>query len=202
MSRTLPFNPYEGVSSARQSELNNYATALMERYGGDGVLNFTEFGSMLYDISGANLNTTEKCNVWTTIAGRLNEYSISNVGLKPDNIDSFRPGSAAGHIVIGFNDGYHCPLANLPYDDAFTAIINHEQNEGGLRGSIARNLLSTPVIGHIISAGTLGHLSVNDSALNDGDATASLNQVIALKGFLNGGFAGYAKEWNRVFIGR
>jgi hypothetical protein len=187
MSRAIPFNPYQGISAGRQAELNSYADLLLGRYGGDGSITFTEFGSMLYDISAANINTTEKCNVWTTIAGRKDEYKISNVGLIADNIDTFRPGTSAGHVVIGFNDGYHCPLANLPIDQAFDEIIRHEQTEGGFIGGIGRAVIGT---------------ATGSGSLNTGDATASLNQVRALKKFLEGGFAAYAQEWNRRFLGR
>jgi hypothetical protein len=187
MSRVLPFNPYSGVSASRQSELDNYAVALMDRYAGDGSINFTEFGTMLYDILRTSLNTNERCNVWTTIASLKEKYSISNVGLKEDNFDSFRPSTSHGHVVIGFNDGYHCPLAMLSIDEAFDRIVEHENNEGGIVGGVAR--------------GIIGTLNGNGS-FNSGDATASLNQVRALRKFLEGGFSGYASEWNLRFLGR
>ncbi len=187
MSRNLPFNPYQGIPSQRQGQLDVYADQLLNKNAADGSITFTEFGSMLNELSTTGLNTTEKCNVWTTVARRKNNYSMSNVGLIRDNIDTFRPNTSAGHVVIGFDDGYHCPLANLSLDEAFNRIIAHEQNEGGLVGGIARG-----VIGTVTGSGSL----------NTGDATASLNQVRALKQFLEGGFAAYAREWNRRFLGR
>jgi hypothetical protein len=184
----IPFNPYEGVSPQRQTQLNHAAQSLLDRYSRDGSLSFTDFGDMLNDISAmGGLNTREKANIWTTIANRKDNYNIVNDGLLPDNIDSFRSGTSAGHIVIGFNDGYHGPLANLTLDEAFNEIIRHEENEGGLVGRAGRAVIGT--------------LNGNGS-LNTGDATASLNQVRAFHAFNEGGFAAYADEWNQRFLGR
>ena len=186
MSRNIPFNPYEGFSSQRQEQLNNYARQLLDKNAGGGI-NFAEFGSMLNELSATGLNTNEKCNVWTTVAGLKNNYAISNVGLISNNIDTFRPDTSAGHVVIGFNDGYHCPLANLPLNEADQKILEHEQTEGGWAGGIGRTIL-----------GTINRTG----SLNLGDIQASQNQVRALKKFLEGGFAAYAREWNTRFLGR
>ncbi len=187
MSRNLPFNPYLGVAPKRQIELSLYARSLMQKYAADGSINFTEFGNMLYDIMRSPTNTLESCNVWTTIARMKENYSISNVGIIEDNIDSFRPGTTHGHVVVGFDDGYHGPLAMLTIDEAYNRIVEHENNEGGIIGGVVRGIVGT---------------FNGKGNFNSGDATASLNLVRALRKFRESGFSEFAREWNRRFLGK
>jgi hypothetical protein len=186
MARILPFNPFHGVNSVRQAELDQMATGLMDQYAPRRV-DFNEFGAMLSGLANNGaLNDLERCNVWTKIASIKTDYWISNSGLRSENLDTYRPWQSHGHIVIGFNDGYHCPLANLTMDEAFDAIIAHEQNEGGNVVGVIRE----------------GIRILGGPGFNNGDATASLNQVRALKKYLEFGFGGYAREWNLRFLGK
>jgi hypothetical protein len=184
MSRILPFDPSKGIAPERLSLLDGEAKKKMDGHAADGSLNFTEFGAMLSDILSGAYNENEKCYIWTRIAHTKTQYAISNVGLKKENIDSYRPSTSAGHVVIGFDDGYHCPLANLPIDQAIAAIIKHEKNEGGAVGTVGRKVVET----------------FGGPPVNMGDQAASMNQVLALRKYLEQGFPGYVHEWRERFL--
>ncbi|MBL8149189.1 MAG: hypothetical protein JNN15_04600 [Blastocatellia bacterium] len=212
------YNPYEGISAQRQTQLDQEATRLLDKYAdNDGSisgpydpLTFTDFGDILNELAARNdLTDREKANVWTQIAGRVQngEYPLSNEGLPEELRDSFRPETSTGHIVIGFNDTYHGDLAQDSPEEAVSRIIAHEESEGGFIGRTGRTVLSTPIVGEIASvfAGrgvSERNYTTNDSPLNDGDVRASIAQVEALRAFQDGGFNAYAREWNRVFLGR
>ncbi|HEY0050509.1 MAG TPA: hypothetical protein VGB68_14555 [Pyrinomonadaceae bacterium] len=184
MGRTIPFDPSKGIAPARLSALNGEAKKKMDVHAADGSLNFTEFGAMLSDILSGPYNENEKCYIWTRIAHTKGQYVISNVGLRKENIDSYRPGTSAGHVVIGFDDGYHCPLANLSTEDAIAGIKKHEKNEGGAVGAVGRKVFET----------------FGGPPVNIGDEAASMNQILALKAFIKEGFPGYVREWRALFL--
>lgn len=184
MARIIPFDPSAGIAPARITALNADAKTKMDAHAADGSINFTEFGAMISDILSGPYNENEKCYIWTRIAHTKNNYKISNVGLRKENIDSYRPNTSAGHVVIGFDDGYHCPLANLPIDQAIAAIRAHEKNEGGAVGTVGRKVFET----------------FGSPPVNIGDAAASMNQVLALRKFIAEGFPGYVREWRALFL--
>jgi hypothetical protein len=184
--RTLPVDVTADMPQWRLDELQGRADALWlhNKASGDKV-DFNEFGSMLYDVAAmADLTEREKTIVWTFVAHALDKHSVSLHGLRSENKDSYRPGDSAKHIVIGFSDGYHGPLAMLSPEEAEMKIQQHEQNEFGTLGAIGRKILS------------LG----GKPKINEGDITASRNQVVALRAYIDGGFSAYARTWNQLYV--
>lgn len=198
----LPFDASVGINPARRQQLDDKARSLIATHSDRNVtvtdgfptgnlrqlpqLNYTDMGHIATAIGNdRSLGEQEKAYVWNQIAGHkltmgLDNpnawYTTSNEGARPEVIDSNRPADSPGHAFVGFNDGYHAPLAMLPsMDDARARIREHEENEGG---GIVRAILG----------------------FNTGDYNASVATVEAMRAYRTGGFAAFAQTWNRGFV--
>ena len=177
----LPFDPHEGVSAERSDELDDRAhKSLWVDYGKDGELNYTDVGKIMQDIAHSpDLSEREKASLWSRVANQSNEHGVSLEGLRPEARDSFVPSASNKHVILGFDDGYHAPLAMLSTEQAHRAILQHENAEIAV------------VVGRMLDP---------RFPLNQGDVTASKRQVEALKEYLQGGFQAYANAWNRLYV--
>lgn len=186
--QNFPYNPYNFVSSSRQSQLRPRAEWLVvDRMNLLGTIKMSEFGDILYRISESGhygTNTDEKAFSWCAIVEFLyrTKITVSNDGLVEANIDRWGTGRSWGHILISFTDTRH-GTAGGPnsYTDGTLADAEREID------AYERQLAG---------------VGLPFGIRNDGDATASLNTVRTMFAFRNGGFAGFAREWNRVFLGR
>ncbi len=151
-------------------------------------LDYRDIGHILNDIAGdRSLSEQDKAYLWTHIADHKLTlgfdrpdalYVTSNAGARPEVIDSHRPPDSPGHAFVGFDDGYHGPLAMLPtMADSRDKIRQHEENEGG------------PLLRWVVG-------------FNQGDYNASVSTVEAFRAYRQGGFAAYAAAWNRGFVER
>jgi hypothetical protein len=184
----FPYNPYDYVTNTtRRSELRNRAEWLtLDQSNLLGTIKISEFGGILYKISENSyygVDTDEKAFSWCCIVEFLQrtKLTVSNEGLVEANIDRWMTGSSWGHILVSFTDGRH-GTAGGPnsytdgtFADAEREVDAYERTIAGFNLRFIRN---------------------------DGDMTASLNTVRTMFAFRNGGFAGFAREWNRVFLGR
>jgi hypothetical protein len=177
----------ESVGGAHRQLLNG-ARSLPE-------LDYHDIGHILNDIAADTaLSEPDKAYLWTRIAdGKLTPdlglqrphalYVTSNQGARPEVIDTNRPADSPNHAFVGFDDRYHGRLAMRPsLSDSLAGIREHEENEGGVPGRLAR---STP----------FWHF-------NEGDVNASTRTVEALRAYRTGGFAAFAAAWNRGFVER
>lgn len=185
----FPYNPYQYVTNPnRQRELRARAEWLVvDRMNLLGTIKMYEFGNILNIISrnahyGAN--TDEKAFSWCCIVEFLyrTRIHVSNDGLIAANIDRWGTGKSWGHILVSFTDGRHG-----------TAGGANSYTDGTLADA-AREIDAYER--------TLAGVNLPFCIRNEGDAVASLNTVRTMFAFRSGGFAGFAREWNRVFLGR
>lgn len=184
----FPYDPFLYVTANRQRTLRQQADRLLaSRLNLLGTTNFTELGNILNTISrDANYgtNTDEKAVTWSFIVEILrgSRITVETAGLLPENIDRWRTGTSWGHIAIHFRDDRHGTVGGPnSYTDGSLADAEREIDayERQLRG-----------------------VGLPFGWRNDGDAAASLNTVRTMFAFRSGGFAAFAREWNRVFLGR
>lgn len=191
----LPFNAAQGLSPARREQLDDKARSLIATHSDRDVtvnsgrntrelpeINYRDMGQIATAIGAdRSLSEQERAYVWNQVAdhkggGNAPQWYVPSTDeARPEVLDTHRPATSANHAFVGFNDGYHAPLAMLPAAEAAERIRAHENGEGfGL---------VTPVLG-----------------FNQGDFNASEGTVAAMREYRTGGFAGFAQEWNRRFV--
>lgn len=184
----FPYNPFNYVNANRQRTLRQLADRLLGRYLTLlSTITFTEIGDIINEISRNSVygtNTDEKAVTWCFIVELLKttRATTGNAGLLPENIDRLMTGSSWGHIAVSFTDPRHGTVGGATsytdgtLNDAAREIDAYERQLGGI--------------------------GLPFGWRNEGDAVASLNTVRTMFAFRSGGFAAFAREWNRVFLGR
>lgn len=186
---TFPYNPFSHVKADRQKTLRQLSDRLLagqlSLFG--GTVNFTKLGDILNEISRNAIygtDTDEKSVSWCFIVAILGEVKITVLteGLLQENIDRWGTGVTYGHIAVSFADPRHGTVGG---SDSYTD------------GSLAQ--AETEIDAY---ERQLKGVNLPFNIRNDGDAAASLNTVRTMFAFRTGGFAAFAREWNRVFLGR
>ncbi len=184
----FPYNPFDYVTADRQRRLRQLTDYLLAgHFNLLGTINFTGLGDVMNEINRNaiyGINTDEKAVAWSFAVEILYEINarVSTDGLLRENIDGWGTGKTWGHIAVSFRDGRHGTSGGPDsYTDgtlaqAATEIDAYERQLKGFR--------------------------LPGNIRNDGDAAASLNTVRTMFAFRSGGFGRFAREWNRVFLGR
>jgi hypothetical protein len=198
-SRNFPYNPFKGMETTVIERLRFQAKVYLRElynYKNRNKIPMSDFGDVLYTISrNSNLgsNTDEKAALWTLIVEELyrNDYNVTSEGLYEETIDRWlfgKPtGTLFGHILVGFTDDRHGTVGgpnsytdNGSPEAAWGEIVDYETHYtvrqlGGVR---------VPV------------------GINRADANASFYTVKTMYAFRDGGFAGFARMWNWLFLKR
>lgn len=184
--QTFPYNPMEHVSQARRDHLQLVARALFINTSRTGPLGgtyftYTDFGDMLWEINSNSRfgnDDNEKAMVWTFIVWMMYDVKpdVHSQDLVAENFDKYHTGFEWGHILIAFTDGRHGTVGG---EDSYT---------DGSWSDAEREILA--------------YETFPGGLVNQGDRNASLNTVRTMFQFRAFGFLGFAREWNRVFLGR
>lgn len=184
----FPYNPFDYVTSVnRQNQLKARAERLVVDHSTLlATIRMSDFGTILNTISQSSwhgADTDEKAVSWCFVVGFLatSRLTVTSHGLVEANRDRWGTGSSWGHIIVSFTDPRHGTVGGQnsytdgTFADAEREIDAYERTLGGINLRFIRN---------------------------DGDAAASANTVRTMFAFRSGGFAGFAREWNRVFLRR
>lgn len=184
----FPYDPFNFVTSVdRQNELRTRVERLVIDHSSlMATIKMSEFGTILYTISGSSWygnDTDEKAVSWCFVVSYLSgsRLTVTADGLVEANRDKWQTGRSWGHIIVSFKDPRHGTVGGSTsytdgsFADAEREIDDYERHLGGINLRFIRN---------------------------EGDAAASANTVRTMFAFRTGGFAGFAREWNRVFLGK
>jgi hypothetical protein len=210
--RAFPYRPFDWVNTERQNVLKRKAVVLLEHlrnYQNRNSIPISEFGEVLNVISmrgDLGTNTHEKAVLWCFIISELytRRYNVfMDDGIRQDVVDRYFWGRGTGinfgHILVSFNDTRHGTFGeyyrnsednyiedpskgryvytNSTPDQAWKEIVDYERTDYHFGFGV-------PI------------------EFNSGDANASYLTVLTMFAFRDGGFAGFARKWNQLFLNR
>ncbi|WP_299488168.1 peptidoglycan-binding domain-containing protein [Acaryochloris sp. IP29b_bin.137] len=193
----------ERIPLERQEYLIDFRDDLIKKHAQnhiDGVYELTHFdvADLIDELASRHdLSDNEKAFIWTkfafdkqqagvfgttSIKGKQGQYEITPVGVDPvlvnDDINTSK--NTSNHTIVGFTDGYHGPLVDLPLNEAKRIIIDKESRFG------------LPV---------LQPLLVGNGYLNEADINSSYRTVQAMQVYdRTGSFSRFAEEWKHLIL--